>query len=469
MNCFIIQILKMNQNNAWSDLFFFRKKILSCGTTDVPILDFWWRLPWVSKPECVRCCMFHCPCTMEFWDWSVVWYLLTSWCITILILRICLAAAFPVLTQQTSNVSTDSGVSMTTTPHYVDPSNNKNNFSSHSNNISTLPSGGSSSTLRYQREKNVNLAPPCGLYATHDYIEVVDPVSGSDSDHEDPQTIAKLSLKYHKSNSGKSGGKHGRSRPEQPGRRGNHGSAAGGSGKKPRMPSPSREAGEYENAQEINRLQRLKNRISRTFGMSNDYTNAEEIDKLRKRGGRASAKISAYQVKNIIHMFEKPNKNTDNANDGVTPGVGTGAARGKTRTLPASMPSSPTKPNATASNGVVLRVHNNLAPSKSDPAGEGARTLPVGKGHALPGLTAGKSLNSRAPRPLSTHSMDSDGYMRPVIDPSSHASYIDLIPDPNVLNNQNNNSTGSGGSSGSRSQEEEDIYETTTPLPNNRC
>ena len=214
---------------------------------------------------------------------------------------------------------------MTTTPHYVDPSNNKNNFSSHRNIISTLPSEGSSSTLRYQREKNVNLAAPCGLYATHDYIEVVDPISGSDSDHEDPQTIAKLSLKYRDTNSGKSGKRRGRGRPEQPGRRGNHGSAAGTSGKKPRMPSPSREAGEYENAQEINRLQRLKNRISRTFGMSNDYTNAEEIDKLRKRGGRASAKISAYQVKNIIHMFEKPNKNTDNANDGVASGVGTGA------------------------------------------------------------------------------------------------------------------------------------------------
>ena len=236
------------------------------------------------------------------------------------------------------------------------------------------------------------------------------------------------------------------------------------------MPSPSREVGEYENAQEINRLQRLKNRISRTLGMSNDYTNAEEIDKLRKRGGRASAKISAYQVKNIIHMFEKPDKNTDNANSSVTAGVGTGAARGKTRTLPASLPSFPTKPSATASNGVVLRVHNNLAPSKSDPAGGGARTLLGGKAHDLPGLTAGKSLNSRAPRPLSTHSMDSDGYMRPVIDPSSHASYIDLIPDPNVLNNANNNSTGSGDSSGSRSQEEDEaIYEPTIPLPNNRC
>ena len=368
---------------------------------------------------------------------------------------------------------------MTTTPHYVDPSPNNNKINiSHSNNISTLTSGGSSSTLRYQREKNINLAPPCGLYATHDYIDVVDPGSGSDSDHEDPQTIAKLSLKYRDTNSGKSRkpgrGGAGKDRPEQPGRRGRNHSSEGASGRKPRMPSPSREAGEYENAQEINRLQSLKNRISRTFGMSNDYTNAEEIDKLRKRGGRASAKISAYQVKNIIHMFEKPDKNTDNANSSVTAGGGTVTARGKTRTLPASLPSSPTKPNATASNGVVLRVHNNLAPSKSDPAGGGARTLLGGKAHALPGLTAGltagKSLNSRAPRPLSTHSMDSDGYMRPVIDPSSHASYIDLIPDPSTLNNANNNSAGSGGSSGSRSEEEDEaIYEPTTPLPNNRC
>ena len=350
---------------------------------------------------------------------------------------------------------------MTTTPHYVDPSPSNNK-----NNIFTLPSGGSSSTLRYQKEKNVNLAPPCGLYATHDYIDVVDPASGSDSDHEDPQTIANLSLKYRdpkrcKSEKHRRGGE-GRGRPEQPGRRRNY--SEGTSGRKPRMPSPSRDAEEYENAPEINRLQRLKNRISGTFGMSNDYTNAEEIDKLKKRGGRASAKISAYQVKNIIHMFEKPDA-TDNTNAGV----GTGAARGKTRTLPASLPSSPTKPNATTSNGVVLRVHNNLAPSKSDPAGRGVRTLPGGKPHTLPGLATSKSLKSQVPRPLSTHSMDSDGYMRPVIDPSSHASYIDLIPDPNVTNNTNNNSGGSESSSGSRSEEEEAIYEPTTPIPNSRC
>ena len=357
---------------------------------------------------------------------------------------------------------------MTTTPHYVDPSprNNKNNV----NNISTLPSGGSSSTLRYQKEKNINLAPSCGLYATHDYIDVVDPGSGSDSDHEDQQTIANLSLKYRGTNRYKSEkhrrGRDGKGRQDQPGRRRNY--SEGNSGRKPRMPSPSRDAEEYENAPEINRLQRLKNRISKTFGMNNDYTNAEEINKLKKRGGRASAKISAYQVKNIIHMFEKPDA-TDNANCGVTAGVGTGAARGKTRTLPNSLPPCPTKPNVTASNSVVLRVHNNLTPSKSDPAWGGVLTLPGGKAHALPGLTASKSLKSQAPRPLSTHSMDSDGYMRPVIDPSSHASYIDLIPDPNVTNNINNNSTGSESSSGSRPEEEEAIYEPTAPIPNSRC
>ena len=38
--------------------FFFLNKLLEdmspfCGATDTPILDFWWRLLWVSKPEWV--------------------------------------------------------------------------------------------------------------------------------------------------------------------------------------------------------------------------------------------------------------------------------------------------------------------------------------------------------------------------------------------------------------------------------
>ena len=38
--------------------FFFSNKILEdispfCGSTDVHVLDFWWQLPWVSKPELI--------------------------------------------------------------------------------------------------------------------------------------------------------------------------------------------------------------------------------------------------------------------------------------------------------------------------------------------------------------------------------------------------------------------------------
>ena len=28
-----------------------RASVMFVGTTDTPVLDFWWRLPWVSKPE----------------------------------------------------------------------------------------------------------------------------------------------------------------------------------------------------------------------------------------------------------------------------------------------------------------------------------------------------------------------------------------------------------------------------------
>ena len=43
----------------WSFLFFSFFKFLedtcpSCGATGTPVLDFWWRLPWVSKPGWTR-------------------------------------------------------------------------------------------------------------------------------------------------------------------------------------------------------------------------------------------------------------------------------------------------------------------------------------------------------------------------------------------------------------------------------
>ena len=264
--------------------------------------------------------------------------------------------------------------------------------------------------------------------------------SASDSDHEDPQTIAKLSLKYRDKTTTKT--KHQgtsregerRARSEQPPTRRDQAVGAAG---KPRMPSPSRDAGTYENATEYNRL-------SRTFGISNDYTNAEEINKLKKRGGRASAKISAYQVKNIIHLFEK--------NDSKTAGK-------KSSTLPANLPNNnPAELAATAtsgtnaSNGVVLRVRNNLTASKPHPVGAVGR-VPAGGVSILPG----KMLNVNQ-RPQSTHSMDSDGYMKPVIDPSSRTTYIDLIPDTKIPDsNTNNNASGSGPS------EDEPIYDLTTP------
>ena len=47
------------QYNPWKHgrkMFFFLKEIwrtlvLFCGATNNPVLDFWWRLPWVLKPE----------------------------------------------------------------------------------------------------------------------------------------------------------------------------------------------------------------------------------------------------------------------------------------------------------------------------------------------------------------------------------------------------------------------------------
>ena len=49
------------------------------GSTDTPVLDFWWRLPWVSKPWWSLACLLHCLCAMDSWDSALVWHLLTSW------------------------------------------------------------------------------------------------------------------------------------------------------------------------------------------------------------------------------------------------------------------------------------------------------------------------------------------------------------------------------------------------------
>ena len=52
-----------------------------CGATDTPVLDFWWHLLWVSKPEWAALCtclvevyVLHVP-----WYSPLVWYLPTSW------------------------------------------------------------------------------------------------------------------------------------------------------------------------------------------------------------------------------------------------------------------------------------------------------------------------------------------------------------------------------------------------------
>ena len=51
-----------------------------CGATDTPVLNFWWCLLWVSKPEWAtlfahgEAYVLHVP-----WDSPLVWHLLTSW------------------------------------------------------------------------------------------------------------------------------------------------------------------------------------------------------------------------------------------------------------------------------------------------------------------------------------------------------------------------------------------------------
>ena len=48
-----------------------------CGATDTPVLDFWWRLPWVSKPRWTRLHAFLPACYSS--DSPLVQHLLTSW------------------------------------------------------------------------------------------------------------------------------------------------------------------------------------------------------------------------------------------------------------------------------------------------------------------------------------------------------------------------------------------------------
>ena len=51
------------------------------GATGTPVLDFWWRLLWVSKPEWVLPYLLFCrgECNVHSQDPPLVLYLLTSW------------------------------------------------------------------------------------------------------------------------------------------------------------------------------------------------------------------------------------------------------------------------------------------------------------------------------------------------------------------------------------------------------
>ena len=46
-----------------------------CEATDTPVLDFWWHLPWVSKPGLIP--SLACFVTMEFSESPLVWH--TCW------------------------------------------------------------------------------------------------------------------------------------------------------------------------------------------------------------------------------------------------------------------------------------------------------------------------------------------------------------------------------------------------------
>ena len=43
-----------------------RTLILFCGATNIPVLDFWWHPPWISKPEWIACLCTSLPACNGF-------------------------------------------------------------------------------------------------------------------------------------------------------------------------------------------------------------------------------------------------------------------------------------------------------------------------------------------------------------------------------------------------------------------
>ena len=56
--------------------FNFEDKSPFCRATETPVLDFWWRMPWVSRSITFMLCHFH---VMDSSDSSLVQHLLSSW------------------------------------------------------------------------------------------------------------------------------------------------------------------------------------------------------------------------------------------------------------------------------------------------------------------------------------------------------------------------------------------------------
>ena len=55
--CFFMAMLAVADTGECGPIFLnslWTTWVLFCGTTDTPVLDFWWRLPWVSKPGWIR-------------------------------------------------------------------------------------------------------------------------------------------------------------------------------------------------------------------------------------------------------------------------------------------------------------------------------------------------------------------------------------------------------------------------------
>lgn len=305
---------------------------------------------------------------------------------------------------------------MSAVPNYIDPALSNRLQGINRARVTTAKSSKQNSTSVNQR---VASSATC---TSNDYIDVLAD-SESDSDKEDPQTIQKLSL-THKTSIER---QNSLQRPYD---------VLGTTGK-PRMPSPppDRKGGEQGGS---SGLKKLRDRLSRTFGASNEYTNASEIEKLQKQG-RASAKISAYQVKNIVGLFEQNERKT-------------GSLGQQNGLVPKQRVSKQVSDPIPRHNGVVLRVHN-LARARGTNQGKLTNQLNL----------QNSALVTAIPRPQSTHSVDSEGYMRPVLYPSSHASYIDLIPETknmesNMLNGDNYNSPGNGTT---------DLYART--LPGTKC